>query len=93
MRRVRLREAHPYYRGVGEVVAISHAGDTSNGHDGGSTAAYLDAWAVGFRFQPWPVNDREEMERLLELGVTGLITAEHQLLRDVLVEREAWCHG
>lgn len=38
----------------------------------------------------WTVNDRVEMERLLDLGVNGIMTDETALLRDVFVERGIW---
>ena len=38
----------------------------------------------------WTVNERVEMERLLDLGVDGVMTDETALLRDVLVERGTW---
>jgi len=47
----------------------------------------------GIQFQAWPVNGRREMERLLDLGVRGIITDEHQLLREVLIERGEWGEG
>ena len=44
----------------------------------------------GIQFQAWPVNDRARMERLLDRGVRGIITDDHQLLRDVLTARGEW---
>lgn len=44
----------------------------------------------GIQFQAWPVNSRSEMERVLDLGARGVITDDHQLLRDVLAERGEW---
>ncbi|MFK8025063.1 MAG: glycerophosphodiester phosphodiesterase family protein [Ilumatobacter sp.] len=38
----------------------------------------------------WTINDRVEMERLLDLGVDGVMTDETETLRDVFVEREVW---
>jgi glycerophosphoryl diester phosphodiesterase len=38
----------------------------------------------------WTVNDRAEMERLLDLGVDGIMTDETALLRDVFAERGIW---
>ncbi len=38
----------------------------------------------------WTVNERAEMERLLDLDVDGLMTDETALLRDVFVERGTW---
>ncbi len=38
----------------------------------------------------WTINDRPEMERLLDLGVDGLMTDDTELLRDVYAERGLW---
>ena len=38
----------------------------------------------------WTVNERAEMERLLDMGVDGIMTDETELLRDVFVERGIW---
>lgn len=41
----------------------------------------------------WTINDSDEMERLLDLGVDGLMTDRPALLRDLLVRRGAWMSG
>lgn len=38
----------------------------------------------------WTINERSEMERLLDLDVDGIMTDETTLLRDVFVERNLW---
>lgn len=38
----------------------------------------------------WTVNDRDEMERLLDLGVDGIMTDETELLREVFAQRGLW---
>lgn len=40
----------------------------------------------------WTINERTEIERLLGLGVDGIMTDETELLRDVYVERGIWSH-
>jgi glycerophosphoryl diester phosphodiesterase len=54
-------------------------------------ARYLDAaHDAGLPVHVWTVNERSEMERLLDLGVDGIITDRADVLRDVLVGRELW---
>ncbi len=44
----------------------------------------------GLQVHVWTVNRRTEMERLLDIGVDGLVTDRPDLLRDLLVERGEW---
>lgn len=46
----------------------------------------------GVQFQAWPVNDEARMRSLLDRGVGGIITDNHEGLRDVLRERGQWLH-
>jgi glycerophosphoryl diester phosphodiesterase len=48
------------------------------------------AHALGLPVHAWTVNDRAEMSRLLDLGVDGIMTDRADLLRDLLVARNAW---
>lgn len=38
----------------------------------------------------WTVNDRPDMERLIDLGVDGIVTDDLATLKAVLVERDLW---
>ena len=38
----------------------------------------------------WTVNERSEIERLLDLDVNGIMTDETALLRDIFVDRGIW---
>lgn len=45
------------------------------------------AHATGLAVHPWTINDREEMERLCDAGVDGVISDRPSLLAEVLGER------
>jgi glycerophosphoryl diester phosphodiesterase len=54
-------------------------------------ARYLAAaHRTGAAVHVWTVNERAEMERLLDLGVDGIITDAAATLRDVLTSRGQW---
>ena len=48
------------------------------------------AHARGAAVHTWTINDRAEMERLIDLGVDGLVTDDIATLKTVLVERNLW---
>lgn len=50
------------------------------------------AHRAGVEVHVWTVNERSEIERLLDLGVDGIMTDETELLRDVFIERGLWQH-
>jgi glycerophosphoryl diester phosphodiesterase len=44
----------------------------------------------GLRVHVWTVDDEQDMNRLLDLGVDGIMTDEIGTLRAVLLKRDAW---
>jgi glycerophosphoryl diester phosphodiesterase len=52
--------------------------------------AFIDsAHAAGKHVHVWTVNERDEMERLLDMGVDGLVTDRPDILTEVLAERSS----
>ena len=48
---------------------------------------------AGLQVHVWTVNDAADMERLLDLGVDGLVSDRADLLADVLARRGSWPQG
>lgn len=48
------------------------------------------AHRAGIQVQVWTVDERAEMERLLDMGVDGIMTDRPTLLKEVLQSRDQW---
>ena len=48
------------------------------------------AHRLGIQIHVWTIDDGAEMERLLDLGVDGIMTDRPQVLKDLLVARGEW---
>ncbi|WP_425953562.1 glycerophosphodiester phosphodiesterase family protein [Xylanimonas sp. McL0601] len=48
------------------------------------------AHASGRQVHVWTINDKPEMERLVDLGVDGIVTDRADLLKEVLESRRLW---
>lgn len=44
----------------------------------------------GFQVHVWTIDEPDEMHRLLDLGVDGIMTDRPRRLKDVLIERNSW---
>jgi glycerophosphoryl diester phosphodiesterase len=78
------------YRDHGSVPAMVRAagGRIWSPYFGDLTPASLrEAKSLGLTVLPWTVNERSDMERLVEWGVDGLITDYPDRLREVMAAR------
>ena len=48
------------------------------------------AKSLGLKVHVWTVNDKQSIEKLLDLGVDGIITDETLLLKNILEKRKVW---
>lgn len=48
------------------------------------------AHRYGIEVHVWTIDDREQMHRLLDIEVDGIVTDRPDILRDVLLERKVW---
>lgn len=53
-----------------------------------TAASLAEAQALGVKVIPWTVNERPDMERLIQMGVAGIITDYPDRLRAVMAERD-----
>lgn len=72
---------------VPKLVRAAGAAVWSPDHKDLSAAALAESHTLGLLVIPWTANDPDDMARLIDMGVDGLITDRPDLLRKVLVER------
>ena len=64
---------------------------THFGSDEIVTPAFVaEAHRRGMQIHVWTIDDADEMRRLLDLGVDGIMTDRNQVLKDVLQSRDRW---
>ena len=55
------------------------------------TESFVDrVHSIGKVIHAWTINEAEEMHRLLDLGVDGIMTDRPKVLKEVLIERNEW---
>ena len=76
---------------VGELPSPCAQVPTHFGEQEVVTPAFLDeAHRRGMQVHVWTIDDADEMARLVDLGVDGIMTDRNQVLKDVLTARGRW---
>jgi glycerophosphoryl diester phosphodiesterase len=70
------------------LVAAAGCSVWSPNHRDVTAASLAEAKALGLKVIPWTVNERPDMERLIQMGVAGIITDYPNRLRAVMAEKE-----
>ena len=87
----RLLAATTHLRGGRHLTSPCAQVPTNQGPVPVVTQRFVDtAHRLGVQVHVWTIDEREEMERLLDLGVDGIMTDRPQVLKDVLVARGTW---
>jgi glycerophosphoryl diester phosphodiesterase len=69
------------------LVAAAGCAIWSPNHRNLNAAALAESSALGLKVIPWTVNERADMERLLPMGLAGMITDYPDRLRAVMAQR------
>jgi glycerophosphoryl diester phosphodiesterase len=77
-------DANDFGGSVPRLAKASGAGNWSPDYLDLSAALVAEAHALGLTVKPWTVNAPSEMERIIAMGVDGMITDRPDLLRSVL---------
>jgi glycerophosphoryl diester phosphodiesterase len=74
----------------GDAPRAAQVPPTMKGIDVVNARFVANAHRAGVPVHVWTINERSEIERLLDLGVDGIMTDETELLRDVMIDRGWW---
>lgn len=77
-------DANDFHGSVPHLVKAAGASVWSPDYNDLTPSRLAEAHAVGLRVIPWTANDPADMERLIDVGVCGLITDRPDVLRRVL---------
>ena len=81
----------PLLRAVGGVAPVCLQVPAARGQIRVVTRRFVRrAHALGLQVHVWTIDDSDQMHRLLDLGVDGIVTDRTDLLKDVLVARGTW---
>jgi len=80
-------DAHDFGGSVPKLVKAAGAGIWSPDLADLSPAAVAESHELGLVVIPWTANDPEDMARLIDMGVDGLISDRPDVLRRILFER------
>ena len=76
--------------GPNEQVRAAQVPETTRGIRVVSPRFIAAAHNAGLAVHVWTVNEREQMERLLDWGVDGIVTDHPLMLKELLIERGQW---
>ncbi len=79
-------DVHDFGGSVPKLVKAAGAAVWSPDHADLSAAALAESHELGLLVIPWTANDPDDMARLIDMGVDGLISDRPDRLREVLVE-------
>jgi glycerophosphoryl diester phosphodiesterase len=79
-------DVHAFGGSVPQLVKAAGAAVWSPDHTDLSAAALAESHALGLLVVPWTANDPDDMARLIDMGVDGLISDRPDILRRVLAD-------
>ena len=79
-------DVHDFGGSVPKLVKAAGAAVWSPDHADLSAAALAESHELGLLVIPWTANDPDDMVRLIDMGVDGLISDRPDRLREVLIQ-------